>query len=310
MSGNTKLQQIIRDADDLPTLPIVATKMVQVAESERSAAIDLAEVISKDQSLTAKVLKLVNSPFYGFSQKITTVSQAVALLGFHPMRSLALGVSVFKAMGGEEGDGEFDRKWFWEHSLCVGACSRLLAPRVGYPSPEEAFVAGLLHDIGKIILDQYKRKEFGEAIRLSEMESIPVREAERKILGVDHALVGKLIADEWGLPYQLKMVIGKHHNPPFGDTTIDQMILKLICIINLSDAICKMRKVGFSGDDQIFDPEDHVLHRLNVRESDIQRMLMELDGEMERAKEFFGIAGRFDKDEDKGREDTERSPDY
>jgi HD-like signal output (HDOD) protein len=305
MPRNVKLQQIIRNANDLPTLPIVASKMLQVVESEKSAAADLAETISKDQSLTAKVLKLVNSPFYGFSNKITTVSQGVVLLGFSPIRSLALGISVFKAVGEGQGDGEFDRKRFWEHSLGVGAYARLIGPMVGYPLSEDAFVAGLLHDIGKVIFDQYRKKEFLEAIQLSKKESIPLIKAETEILGASHALAGRLIAEEWGLPYQLQIAIGSHHNPPFRDTTIDQMVLKLICIVNLSDTICKIRKIGFSGDDQIFGTEDYVLHWLNVKESDIQRALMELDGEIEKVKEFFGIARDPRKDEGKGQQCSE-----
>ena len=278
---------------------MVANKLLQVVSDSHSDATDLADVISKDQALSAKVLKLVNSAFYGFSNKVTTINRGVVVLGYNAVKSLTLGISVFDTASSMKGEEKgFDVTAFWEHSIAVGAGARLLSRLIKYKVPEEAFIAGLLHDIGKNVLNLYIAEDFLKAVRMSAEEGIPLLKAEMKIIGVDHEMAGEYLAERWKLPYPLRMAISKHHNPPLNDKNIDQDILKLMCIVNLSNTLCKMKNIGFSGNSYIGKKDEEVLRWMNIKEGDIERFFLEIEGEVHRTKEFFGILEQAESEED------------
>jgi len=286
----TKIEKIITELSDLPSLPFVVHKLLRVVADRRSAARDLAQVISMDQALTAKVLKLVNSAFFGFSNKITTVSRSVVILGFHTIKTFALGISVFETANKVKNkSSELNIEELWKHSIAVAAGARVIARLTRYKLPEEAFVAGLLHDIGKIILHQYMRKDFSEAIKLSKEKEIPLIEAENKILQTNHEEVGSYLGERWKLPYPLRKAIDSHHKPPLIEKDFDQDVLRLICIVNVANSLCKMRYSGFSGDVHISHQDEAVLKWLNIREGDIERFFLEIDSELIRSEELIGI---------------------
>ncbi|EKD27026.1 MAG: metal dependent phosphohydrolase, partial [uncultured bacterium] len=285
-----RIEKIVLNLSNLPSLPFIANKIIEVAESKTSAAKDIAEIIAIDQSLTAKLLKLVNSSFYGFSSKIATVSRAVVVLGFQTVKTLALGVTVFKTASKMQGDKVcLDMEKFWEHSVGVAAGAKLLAELTGYVMTEEAFLAGLLHDIGKIIFNQYLPDEFSKALYLAKTNNIPLLLAEREIIKADHEVAGDYLAERWKIPYNLRIAVSRHHNPPFREEHIAPDVLKLTCIVSLSNTLCKMRKIGYSGNDQVTAKEEAVMHWLNIGEKEINRFFMQIDSELEKAKEFLGI---------------------
>ena len=143
----------IRNIKNLPTLPIIVTRVLEVAADSGSSANELAEIVARDMSVSAKVLNLANSAFYGFSRRITTIPQAVVVLGFETVRSLALSVSVFEYLNKPTGEASFDREAFWVHSIGCGTVARITAKSLGWRDTGTPFVAGLLHDLGKVILD-------------------------------------------------------------------------------------------------------------------------------------------------------------
>ncbi|MCK5707092.1 MAG: HDOD domain-containing protein [Candidatus Aureabacteria bacterium] len=293
----SRIEKIVKNLDALPSLPIIANKLMQAVDDKHTAAKDLAEVISKDPALTAKVLKLVNSSFFGFSNKITMVSRAVVVLGFNTIKNLALGISVFKTAKSIEGhDIGLNMEKFWEHSLGVSAGARLIARLTRYKLPEEAFVAGLLHDIGKIIFNQYIPEEFSKAIEMSEREGIPLEKAEMKFIGADHEVAGDYLAEKWKLPYTIRKVISQHHNPPTDDKYFDPEVLKLICIVSLSNTLCKMKNIGFSGNKYIGKTDEAVLNWLDIEEGLVERFFLEIDNEFARAKEFLGLSTELEAD--------------
>lgn len=285
-----KLEKIVRNLSNLPSLPFIAQKLSSTTEDSRAAVKDIVDIISVDQSLTAKLLKLVNSSFYGFSSKVSTVTRAVVILGMQNIKTLALGVSVFKTASTlSTSNAVFDVQKFWEHSLGVAAGAKLLARFTGSKQVEEAFLGGLLHDIGKIIFNEYMPNEFSQALEMSLKQSIPLNDAENKIIKADHEIAGDYLAERWKLPLPLRRCVSQHHRPPFNEQYLPPEIIKLVAIVSLANTLCKMRNIGFSGNSIITPRDEMVMNWLHVQENEMERFFLEIDAELLKAKEFLGI---------------------
>lgn len=235
-------KQLFHNIRNLPTLPFIAVKVMDAVNNPRSSASDLAKIISSDEALAAKVLRLVNSAYYGFPNPITTITHAVAILGFNTLRTLVVGISISGLFSNRPGD-LFDRKALWSHSVATAIGAKALARRVGYPNHEEMFLAGLLHDVGKIILDMYVHDEFIKAVELGKAKNIPLYMAEREVLGATHAEVGKLIGDQWKLPSVLTEAIRWHHEVERAGE--HEKIAAIVCVAN---ALALTQRIGASGD--------------------------------------------------------------
>lgn len=173
----------------------------------------LAQAISSDQVLTARVLKLANSSYYGFQQRVGTVSVALVVLGFQAIKDLVLAASVVHHFGKTVNDPSFDAKAFWSHAVAVGAASRHLSRLLRVGAPGEAFTAGILHDIGQVVLREYHPESFDEAIRMHRAEGIPLHEAEIAVLGAGHPQVGGWLCRRWNLPERICAAVEGHHGP-------------------------------------------------------------------------------------------------
>lgn len=200
---------------DLPTLPIVVAKILQTAASPHASAADLQALIAVDAGLTAKILRLANSSFYGQSRRITTLKDAIVILGFNTVRNLTLSASMLDSLSPRGAAQVFDWRAYWEHCAGVAACARLLARRRGLPTAvqEEAFVAGLLHDIGKLFLGRYCPDVLADIVLNAETFQVSMEEAEWRLIGTTHALLGQEIAEQWNFPAPLASAIGAHHHP-------------------------------------------------------------------------------------------------
>jgi putative nucleotidyltransferase with HDIG domain len=200
---------------DLPTLPVVVAKILQTASSPRASARDLQALISVDGGLTAKILRLANSSFYGRQRRITTLTDAVLVLGFNTVRNLALSASMLDSLAPRGAAQVFDWRAYWEHCTAVALLCRMLARRKGLPAGgvEEAFVAGLLHDIGKLFLGKYCPELLAEVVLTAETYRLSMGEAEWMLMGTTHALLGQTIAERWNFPDTLASAIGAHHEP-------------------------------------------------------------------------------------------------
>lgn len=198
---------------DLPALPVVVTEVIRITRDPDSSVFELTEVLARDQALTARVLRLANSALFGFPRRIATLSDAVVLLGFHSIKSLAIAGSAFGVMDrAVEGYG-LERGWLWRHGIAAGAAARFLAQKWRPVLAEEGFIAGLLHDLGKTVLDSYVRSAFEEILAKVRHEGKPFHAAEREVLGFDHAEVGALVGEAWSLPPDLVDAIKYHHAP-------------------------------------------------------------------------------------------------
>lgn len=280
---SAKLQAMVERIDRLPTLPVVVTQILSLVESPDTSAEDINRVISADQALATRVLKLVNSPFYGFSRQISTVTQAVVILGFKTIKSLALSATVFEIFGGD-GQKKFDRKAFWEHSIGTGVAAQIIAKKMRYHLVEEAFIAGIVHDLGKVVLDQFLPKDFAKVIAWRDKHKCSLREAERAVLGVDHAAVGDWLAGRWHLPLTLQHAIAYHHNVK---GTADDEVLP--AIIHLADLLARTRGIGSGGDDIIPELQEPAWDRLRLVQADLEGILRDIDRDMHTVQEFVAM---------------------
>jgi len=240
------LKKIIDRIDDLPTLPRTVLKITELINDPKSSARDIARIITDDQVLTARLLKLVNSAFYGFPQRIATVNTAIVLLGFDAIRSLLLTTSVFDLFTGRNKKSRPDQEKFWDHSLGCAVGAKVIGNFLRHDKIEELFVAGLLHDIGKIVEMLYLPDEFAKVGATINKQNILMLSAEEKVLGYDHAEIGKLLADKWNLPIKLGQVIAYHHQPASAGSFIMEA-----SIVHLADILCRALNMGYGGDNKI-----------------------------------------------------------
>jgi putative nucleotidyltransferase with HDIG domain len=245
MDRKQRLRRITEKIIGLPTLPTIVTQLIALVGDPRSSARDVAKLISTDQALTAKILKVANSAFYGFPRKIATVQLAIVVLGFEAVKNLGLSVAVLKRFSSGADHELFDRQRFWEHAISCGVAARMLARKYDIRVGDEAFVGGILHDIGKLILIEYFFDEFAEALELAEAEEISIVEAEEQVLGVTHAEVGGWLAEKWNLPPSLVETIAYHHRTDQLESPEPSVLL-----IHLADNLVRHLGIGGHGDRQ------------------------------------------------------------
>ena len=194
----------------LVSLPHIFTEINRVISDPRSSAVHVADVISKDPNLTARLLRIVNSAFYGFPSKIDTISRAVTILGSKELSTLALGTSVLNIFNDIPAD-LVDMKSFWEHSVACGIAARMIGSYKNIANTERLFVAGLLHDIGRIIIYKYLPSEGREMLLYAQQTDCLLRSAEMEVLGFDHGQIGAMLMQKWKLPVILEQALGYHH---------------------------------------------------------------------------------------------------
>ncbi len=204
-----KIENVLPMIKELPTLPDVVFKVNEVVNDPSTSATDLETVISRDQAIAAKILRLVNSAFYGLPGRVDTLARAIPLLGFSTVRNLVMSLSIFDLSS----ISEFDMKVFWRHSFAASTAARAIAFADGLPDAESQSLAGLLHDMGKIVLFQHFVKEYQQVIKVMEQKNMTFIQAERSLYSTDHAEVGAALADRWGFPPNIAAGIAHHHNP-------------------------------------------------------------------------------------------------
>lgn len=245
-SAQKELEKIIYDSGDLPAMPHIAGLVMNKLSDRNASAKQIQRIISADQALAAKILKVANSAFYGCSRKVSTLTDAVVILGFNTIRSLVLAISTRSILQrGSEGLG-MSKEDLWKHSIGCAVGCRILAGMASFPRQEEAFICGLLHDIGKLVLSQNFAQRYKKVEEKVVKEDFSYREAEGEIFGFDHAQVGALLVKKWNFSQELEKVIEFHHEPSKA-----KGIVELAAITNFSDKLCNKLGIGFKKDASI-----------------------------------------------------------
>lgn len=259
-----KIRHIAGRISGLPTLPTVVSKMIELVDDPRTHTRTLAKLIANDQSLTARILKLANSAYYGFSREISTVDTAIVVMGFHAVKEMGLSLSVFDTFKNMSNEGNFDVYRYWEHGVGVGVAARSLARKYGTTDAGEMFVAGLLHDIGKMILIQYMADDFRDVEEYMVQRGVSYFDAEAAVLGITHGEIGALIAERWHLPQIITQCIRYHHIP----FDAPEAFQKDCAIVNCADLMCHRVSIGLENHRSDTEFEASVLALLGTQASE------------------------------------------
>jgi putative nucleotidyltransferase with HDIG domain len=245
-------QEVASAVAELPAMPSSISEVIAACDDQDMTVGQLSQVILRDQNLTANILKLANSAFYGHARTVTTATEAVVLLGFSAIKSLAISSHTSRLLSGALPGYGLQQGELWQHSIAVAFTARRLAVEIHLAPVEEAFVAGLLHDLGKTILSSYMENAFDEVTRIAQERRMPFHEVERELLGFDHAELGAQAALAWSFPAELEEAIRFHHAPH--DATLKPMLAHCV---HLADAACMMLGVGLGVDGMMYamDPE-------------------------------------------------------
>jgi putative nucleotidyltransferase with HDIG domain len=205
------LEYLIERVGEVPTLPSTVARILEISADSGSSAADLARVIYLDQALASRILRVANSSFYGLTRGVRTLEHAAVILGFRDIRNITLAMSVFSSFFAHAEGTSFDRAGFWKHSLSCGLGAKVVADATGL-NKTEIFVAGLIHDLGKVVLDRYHHEGFLATLAAAR-GGLPAEEAERQVLGYTHAEVGAGLLETWKFPAELVRPVAFHHCP-------------------------------------------------------------------------------------------------
>jgi HD-like signal output (HDOD) protein len=228
-------------------------------ENPNSTSGDVANLISKDQSSVSKILKAANSSFYAIRGRIDTVSQAIFHIGFDEVKNLIIAMGIMDIFNNTKVIQVMNPVDFWKHSIAVGVFSRLIAQNLGITKLENYFIAGVLHDIGKVFLLKFFGNDFARAINLAREKNLLIKEAEVETLGISHTAIGEIIAEQWRLPGNLKAAVSNHTTGIVGGK-----IDLLVAVVHLADIAARMYQLGNPGDCLVPAPNRDVLDKIEL----------------------------------------------
>lgn len=275
-SKTNKADYIKNKIEVIPSLPEVVNKVMALVQDPKSSANQIAKIISYDPGLASRVLKMVNSAYYGFEKQISSIQHAIAILGFSTIRGLLLSASIYRIFTPKNSDEKtFDYNRFWKHSLLTAISGQVIAKKLFNSKDEEIFSMGLLHDLGKIILEQYDHDNYIKAYNSTsnQLDSKEVLENEEKFCAITHPEVAYVLAEHWNLPSSISQVLLKHHYP-----LIDSPPEMASLIINLANSFSHILTGDSLFDVGLFDVE--TLLYLNLKDEDLVSLLDEIQIEI------------------------------
>ncbi len=253
------LHRIMNDVQELPTLPTVYHALTEAVEQPIILIDKVAEVISKDQATAFKILKVTNSPFYGFRGKIDTISKAIMFLGINEVKNIVFSLSVARMFSKVNKIKGFTQQDLWGHSIAVGILTRVIGQIQGIKNVENYFLAGIIHDIGKLVLMEYAHDEYARVFEMVNQKKCFVHEAEKEVLGIDHSEVGLLLAQKWKMPESIASSISYHQTG-----VIDGKPDQLVGSVHLANFISRLFNLGFPGDNFVPQPNMAVWNSITI----------------------------------------------
>ncbi|HSV95400.1 MAG TPA: HDOD domain-containing protein [Spirochaetota bacterium] len=277
------IDRVKESIDRMPTLSPVIHKITEVANNVKSSAQDLTDVIQLDPVLTAKVIRMVNSAYFGLPQEIKSLKQAVVMLGLNTIKNVALS-SAFLGKVNLKANTSLNGRDFWKHSLGVGVATKLIARKMNIDQKvlEEYFIAGLIHDIGKVLINNFFPDEMNRVLEEAAKRLEPITDIERNIFGLTHEEVGIAIGKKWRFASSLLHAVGRHHQPVVeGGSALFSMT---VCV---ADTFVKSLEIGFSGNYRIEPVPEEVWAALNLNEEAVFAALSTINNEIEKAVLFL-----------------------
>ncbi len=287
LPSDSDIKKVLRfDGNKLPSFPQAAAKLLKASKDKTASLADLSKIVETDPGISVKVLEIVNSAVYGLGRKITALSEAVVFLGLDEIKKIAIGMTVFEKMFKSGNAKLFNRLHFWRHCISTAVLSMEIAREIKYPDPEEAYIAGLLHDVGKIFLDTQGENNYGDLIQELSTSSDLIIEKERSVIGLGHDDVGAFFCSKWKLPEKLSLAV-KYHHQPFEHLDLTNEEMQLISIVSLSNFLCWTQGIG-SFDiirPPILPPEVEKI--VNLDKIDIIKCIQNMNKEVESISEFY-----------------------
>ncbi len=297
-----RIELILQQVEALPTLPSVAMRLLQITSADDSDARQIIDLVRSDPAMTTKILSLCRGSTMGLRQQTLTIDRAVVLLGFDSIRNAVLSIKVFETFGQTPNDGEgsdeprLDHAAFWRHCLGVAVAAEMLANRHGRHEdldPSEAFVCGLLHDIGKLALDHVLPKSYQRVIDLTERTHANIAQIERKVLGIDHYTAGKRLAEQWGLSHMLGDCIWLHGSKYRSLPDLPHQ--RMVGLVGLADLIVRRQHIGYSGNYVLDEGIDARIEELGLDPDRVTEVSDQLHEEIERRATALGVGATPDR---------------
>jgi HD-like signal output (HDOD) protein len=278
-------QQVVQSIGELAVLPQVVMKVLDMTSNTRATTQELEDVIGQDQALTSKVLTLANSSYYGLPRRVSSLREAVMFLGFRVVRNIAMTASCYNIFIGKSDSQSLLKRRIWKHSVDTSLLTRLVCAYAPDVVPDEAFAAGLLHDIGKTVLEQYYPQAMLQVVQTAERLGIRHHEAEEQILGFNHADVGLALAIQWNLPIALGEALGYHHC-----ISAASAAPRLVAVVAVASEVSNMLEDG-AGDEQweMYVRED-ALQTLGISTQQMEALLQGCRVEVERSMGLYNMA--------------------
>lgn len=285
----SKTRSILRDeSKHLPLVPTVAIKLLALTNDDHAAIEDLSRIIETEPTLAVKVLRIVNSAAYALPNKMTSISRAVNFLGFSVVRQLAFDLLIYDKLIKNKAKQAFDMLFFWQHCLFVGLLSKKIAGALRHPNPDQVYAAGLIHDIGKVVLEFHGSMSYSDFISTLNNSENAIVENERCFFGLTHAEIGYIFCQEWQVPEPITAVVACHHNQP-DETSPFAEFKKEIAIVSFANYVAWTQGISSVADEGNPTLQPAVLKVVDFNKLDIDTLLQQVDREMRNTREFYGI---------------------
>ncbi|MBD3418953.1 MAG: HDOD domain-containing protein [Chitinivibrionales bacterium] len=262
------IEEQLGSIDSLPTIPMVIRQIQKVINNPQSNMNQIAAVIAKDQTLASRTIRLVNSAFYGLSKRVTSITQAIVILGLNTVNNLMLGLSVVR-MFDEKGSSHFDHERFWEHAFATAIMAKEIGIELHIDEPEDCFIGGLIHDIGKLVLEQYYHDEYVKVCVYAKQKQVSMRTVEKALFTYSHDWVGSFLTARWNLPPCLTAVVHYHHDI---EIITDELRVhrQLATIVGKANQLSHIHRLGDSAEPTV--TADSQFETLQIKKSSCDRI--------------------------------------